>query len=529
MDVRLDPAHLLARGGGVGGGVKPVGVEGKRVAVLGLGRSGLAVAQACLERGAKPSVFDSKSRASLAKPEIAHQLEELNVPLTFEFEGHWTPAEFDMVVTNPAVHRKHPTLVNSAQAGVEVVSEVEFAHRISLAPIVAITGTNGKSTTTVMTWLALRACGEDAILCGNLYGSGYEERPLTEAAAQARRGQVLVAEISSFQLEWIHQFRPIVAGITTITPDHLDRYDNSFEEYAQTKHQIWRNLTETEFAVCREDDPHVKPPNSGQGVVRGRPNSLRARAETRTPRVFTFGPRGADASASEKGFAVFGRSVLPGSLPFRESHNLLNAAMALLITTGVLGWRERRDPLSRAAILLAEARRQGQVPRKKRVSLGMVPDYGVPEIAIEGLKQFRGLAHRMQAVGERDGVLVINNSMCTNPDAVIKSAQGVGRPSRLLIGGVNKELDFAPLKRFLASSPHVAYLFGSDAPALGKMLDQEDRVYQTMEQAFVAASEAAKDGEAIMLSPGCASTDQFRDFVDRGNVFTQLATDWLAR
>jgi UDP-N-acetylmuramoylalanine--D-glutamate ligase len=148
---------------------------------------------------------------------------------------------------------------------------------------------------------------------------------------------------------------------------------------------------------------------------------------------------------------------------------------------------------------------------------------------VEGLQSFKGLAHRMEWLGERDRVRVINNSMCTNPDAVIKSAMAVRDPSHLLIGGVNKGLDFGPLRHYLANHRHRAYLFGSDAANLDAMLGGGHPTFRTLQEAFAAATDKAVPGEVIMLAPGCASTDQFRDFRERGDVFRDVAKEWLNR
>jgi UDP-N-acetylmuramoylalanine--D-glutamate ligase len=180
-------------------------------------------------------------------------------------------------------------------------------------------------------------------------------------------------------------------------------------------------------------------------------------------------------------------------LPFREPHNLQNACMAGLMAWAVL------DRMSR--------------PRT--------------DCIFEGLRGFRGLAHRMEEVGSRGGVRLINNSMCTNPDAVIKSVQSVRDRTHILMGGVNKGLDFGPLKHYLANHRHRVYLFGRNARELREMLGDQAQVFADMQEAFAAAASNATEGDVIMLAPGCASSDMFQDFRERGNVFKAIATDWL--
>ena len=196
---------------------------------------------------------------------------------------------------------------------------------------------------------------------------------------------------------------------------------------------------------------------------------------------------------------VFGRKVPLDSLPFHEPHNYQNAAMALLLASGALAVRAK----------------------------GRWPVEELCECLVDGLRTFRGLEHRMETVGERGGVRVINNSMCTNPDAVIKSVQAVRDRTHILMGGVNKELDFGPLRHYLANHRHQPYLYGTDAVKLNAMLGGGFPIYGSLQEAFSAAAEAAREGEVVMLAPGCASTDSFKDFRDRGNVFKAIATDWL--
>ncbi len=450
-------------------------MKGRNVAVLGLGRSGLAIAKAAHQLGARVVVFDQTPEVNIAKRDVLEEARTRNIEviLGYQPEQDWfTTADFspDLVVTNPAVPQSHAGLAEATGRGIEVIGEIEFAYRISRAPIIAITGTNGKSTTTVMTYICLKACGVKAILCGNIFGSGYPEIPLTEAAMQATEDQVLVAEISSFQLEWINTFRPRVATITNITPDHLDRY-STFGEYADTKARIYDYQSEGDFAVF-ENFEALR--NYGR--------------TTANPLVI-----GKDAKVLPDSIELLGRRLLKSALPFSEEHNYLNACTAGLLSFGLLASQKR----------------------------------GEIDCIIEGLKQFKGLAHRMERLGSRNEIEVINNSMCTNPAAVVNSAKGLRPTVHLLLGGTNKNLDFEPLRQFLMDTSNKARIFGSDAHDLSKMLGGNFPTCRTMEEAFEAATEQAKPGDTIMLAPGCASTDQFRDFRHRGEAFRAIAMEWL--
>lgn len=472
-------------------------LSGQNVAIFGLGRSGLGVARAVLELGGTPTVFDEKSRDNVPKPETAAAAEKDGVQLVFGWNGDIDSQRYSYLVTNPAVDSRHPVLRRVVASGLPVLSEIEFAYRIAVAPIVAVTGTNGKSTTAVMTYLCLLECGEEAVLCGNIFGTGYPERPLTDAALSAHADKILVAEVSSFQLEWVDQFEPISAGITNITPDHMDRYDH-FSEYAAAKRNIFRRQKAQDTAVVRVNDPEVPAPTG--------------------PQVLTFGEGGAHARMEGDDLWVLGSKSHVEGLPFREPHNRTNAQMAALLAYGALRGKALHDRGSDAYRLLHDA---GADPAG---APGPCPNQ-----ILEGLHRFRGLSHRMEVVGERGGIQVINNSMCTNPGAVVSSLQAVGTPCHVLMGGVNKNLDFTPVGDYLATTNHHVYLFGKDGRAVGSQLGQDYPYFERMEAAFQAAAAKAQQGETIILAPGCAGLDAYRDFRERGDVFRMIAKEWLSR
>jgi UDP-N-acetylmuramoylalanine--D-glutamate ligase len=450
-----------------------------RVTVLGAGRSGIAIANAAKQRGAQVRLIDHKPLE--AWPQEAQALE---VEKVGNFDRLINTKYTDQLITSPGVDRRAPILKDAAASGVEVIGEIEFAFRIAKAPIIAITGTNGKSTSTVMTHQCLLAAQQNAILCGNIYGSGYDEVPLTEAAANSTSDQVLVAEISSFQLEWVTDFRPRCAGITNITPDHLNRYAN-FDEYAQTKRRIFDRMGTGDTIVANAGDTSTYPSNE----------SLRDRGYGH-PRVRFYGSAGVDASFDSQALKLSVSEPLE-NLPFAEKHNYQNACMSALLAISYLESIEAFDPSRRV------------------------------ELVLQGLKSFKGLAHRMQRLGSRDGILVINNSMCTNPAAVVASSSSLGMPQHLLVGGVAKNYKFDVVKTHLERTGHRAYLFGQDSAQILEDLGGNPPVFDTMEQAFRAATDSAKSGDAIMLAPGCASMDQFENFVQRGEVFEKIAREWL--
>lgn len=531
------------------------------VAIFGLGRSGLAIAKAVIQLGGQATVYDQSSPDKLSKPEILEEARALGAEVVMDWDGVLPPPssispavafEFEpgaeppntqdltlnaALIVNPAVDMRSPILKAAQEQGYEILSEVEFAFRISRAPILAITGTNGKSTTTVMTYLCLKECGIDAILCGNIFGSGYPEIPLTEAALSSSEDQILVAEISSFQLEWVKQFKPVSAGITNIWPDHLDRYD-TFEQYAATKHRVFSAQDKADFAIVKANDPVVRAPGTVPTSRRGRrplfpqPPSPRG-GEGGLPQVLTFGATGEHARVDERFLTVLDKQVKLEDLPFSEPHNHTNATMAALLAYGALKGISETRPGSKAAQIIEKAQIQSDEKRatktnayNQRLQDSNKPVHVLPWCILDGLKRFKGLAHRMELVGEKNGVRVINNSMCTNPDAVLKSATSLRGPNHVLIGGRNKDLDFRPLKHYFSNGMHHAYTYGEARNQLSEQIGTE-LVYETMEDALRAALDAARSGEVVMLAPGCASTDQFRDFRHRGDVFRQLAKEWL--
>ncbi|MFY9235336.1 MAG: UDP-N-acetylmuramoyl-L-alanine--D-glutamate ligase [Fimbriimonadaceae bacterium] len=460
----------------------------QRLAIFGLGRSGIAVAKAALKAGMRPEVFDEAQLDSISKAELVQECADIHVPVHLgspsplplgASDGSDSDGVCDLLVVNPAIDKRHPSLKAAQEHGIEVISEIEFAYRISKAPIIAITGTNGKSTTTLMTWLILKEAGLDAILCGNIYGTGYPEIPLTQAASESTHEQVLVAEVSSFQLEWVQDFHPVCACITNITPDHLNRYEGSFEEYAETKQRIFANLSREDTAIIKAGDPVVRAP--------------------RGPIIKTFGSSGEHAFADGNILVIGDEDIETADLPFGGAHNYLNAMAAGLLATSYMDSR---------------------VPR--------VEESMARDAVCRGLKKFKGLEHRMEELGTTaDGVTMINNSMCTNPDAVVKSCLSINRPLHILMGGENKGLDFTPMRELLSGTQNKAYIFGESKDQISAQANGDSSVHETMQDAFEHALRNAKRGDVIILAPGCASTDQFKDFRHRGDVFRTLAKEWL--
>lgn len=462
---------------------RPV-IKGAKISVLGAGRSGLAVAKAATKRGATVTVYDEKEISSDAATELAMA----GVKSVSGFSGSFHADTTDLIVISPGVPRKHPMLLEAGRHGIEVIGEIEYAFRISEAPIVAITGTNGKSTTTLMTWSCLKSCGQDAVLCGNIFGSGNEEIPLTEAADSSNANQVLVAEISSFQLETAKSFRPKCAAITNISEDHLNRYDNDFTDYANTKRRLFDRMGTGDTIVVDKGNNTTWP--SGWQPGKKQYNGAKVRtydsAKMRT------------AFAKGNPIPVDDFELESEGYPFKEAFNYSNAAVASLLALSFLSTNRASEERALEKVKAA-------------------------------LRAFRPLEHRVERVGSKDGIELINNSMCTNPAAVVASSSGIRARQHLLMGGLTKGSNFAPVAQYLKTSGHQAYLFGAEGNLINEQLGGSFPVFRTMKEAFDYAVRQAGSGDVVMLAPGCASMDQYADFRARGEEFRAYAMEWLNR
>lgn len=451
---------------------------GARVAVAGMGVSGVAVAEACGQLGARATVFEQRPGDLPALLDVTEKLQAQEIEVVTGWNGRLDAADYDLLVVSPGFQREHPCVQDMASR--EVISEVEFAGRVARAPILAVTGTNGKSTTVAMLYTILRASGREAILCGNISGSGFPEEPLTRAAMRADEDAFLVAEVSSFQLEFVKTLRPRVAACTNVTADHMDRHP-SFDDYFETKMRLFENMGTGDTIVANVDERSVP-------VSRLRkPMSHGAKLVLVSPRGHGVGENASIKRTTDK-LWINEESFGLDELLIVGEHNLANAMVA---------WE-----MARAVVKPTLA-------------------------AVSGLTTFPGLSNRMELVGRRNGVTVINNSMCTNPAAVVASCMALKARQHVIMGGKTKNLDFAPVARFLENTDDQVYLFGPRADHLNAMLGGGWPAYNSLREAFQAAVAGAAAGEVIVLSPGCASAEPFADFRERGEAFRKIAKEWL--
>ena len=432
----------------------------KKVLVIGLGKTGLSCARYLSHLGQQVAVTDDRQDP----PGLAAMRDDL--PDVALFLGRFEPAAFEraeQIVVSPGVSLKHPLISEARARGVEVIGDVELFARAATAPVIAITGSNGKSTVTTLVGDMARAAGRVVKVGGNLGVPALDLLPLSEPEPD-----LYVLELSSFQLESTFSLAPRVAVVLNVSPDHMDRYSN-LDDYAKAKQRIYRNA---ELQVINLDDPLA-----ARLAASGRPSigfGLQAP---------TAGNYGVQAFDGQTWLACGEERLLPtAEIRMAGRHNLSNALAALALGAAV------------------------GLPRQPM---------------FETLRVFGGLAHRTQWVAERDGVVWYNDSKGTNIGATLAAVLGMERPVVLIAGGLGKGADFRMLREPLQGRVRTAVLIGQDAPLIESALQGAvaTRRADSMENAVSLAAELAQPGDAVLLSPACASFDMFDGYDHRGEVF----------
>ena len=444
-------------------------LKGKRVMVVGLGKSGLAAALFLRHRGAQVTVSDVRSAEALAK-DIPALLEE---GIMVEAGGHGllTFRRQDLIVVSPGVPLNTPELAQVKSFGLPVIGELELAARFIKGRTLAITGSNGKTTTTALLGEILKAAGMPTLVGGNI------GVPVVSLIDQSTDDTWSVLEVSSFQLESTDQFHPSIAVILNITPDHLDRH-GSFENYALAKERIFAAQDEHDCVVLNAD------------------NERAAEAASRsTAKVYWFSvehpvTRGAWL---EDGLLVYRpaqdaptETVMPLSgIPLKGTHNVENVLAAV------------------CAARLA----------------------GAPADAIrKAIEKFQAVEHRLEFVATVNGVDFYNDSKATNVDAAAKAVAAFESGIHLILGGKDKGSDYLQLAALLRSRVRAVYTIGSAAAKIESQLRGVVSIHscQTLENAVSAAASAARPGEVVLLAPACSSYDQFENYEHRGRFFKEL-------
>ena len=432
--------------------------QGKKVVIIGLGLTGLSCVDFFLARGVTPRVMDTRV--------VPPGLEKL--PAAVErwlgsLNDSWL-LDADLIVASPGMALAHPALMDAAEAGVEIVGDIELFCREAQAPIVAITGSNGKSTVTTLVGEMAEAAGWQVGVGGNI---GLPALMLLDKPAQ-----LYVLELSSFQLETTSSLHAAAATILNVTEDHMDRYPLGMQQYRAAKLRIYENAA---VCVVNADDAMTMP-------VRGA-----------DPRCVSFGVDVGDYHLNRQQgstwLRVKGEKVLnTAEMNLAGQHNYTNALAALALADAV----------------------------------------GLPRAtSLKALTTFAGLAHRFQLVRENNGVRWINDSKATNVGSTEAALNGlqVAGTLWLLLGGDGKSADFSSLTRFLQGDNIRVYCFGRDGAELAALRPEISVQTNTMAEAMAQIAAQVKSGDMVLLSPACASLDQFKNFEQRGDLFAQLAQE----
>jgi len=442
-------------------------VQGKRVLVVGLARTGLAAARVLARRGAAVTVSDARPpwelRADLREL-LAHKI---GVEMGLHREE--TFLDQDLIIVSPGVLPDLPQLQAARAKGIPVVSEVEAASWFLESPLIGITGSNGKTTTTSLLGEILEASGLRTFVGGNI------GVPLISAVGEVPKEAFVVTELSSFQLEATQTFRPHVAVMLNITPNHLDRHP-SLEAYVQAKSKIFANQTADDFAILNADDP----------TVMGMAPSLAARK-----------------------ILFSRRRALPDGLFVDDGHIVYrvgNLERVLLTTREI----QLRGAFNVENVLAAAA-----------AACVVGADF---EAIRRGVSGFRGVEHRLEFVREIRGVQFYNDSKATSVDAAAHALSAFPRGVHLILGGKDKGAPYAPIRRLLEGRVRAVYLIGAAAQRIEKQLAGSVALIHAgdLETAVHEAFSRAEAGDIVLLSPACASFDQFQDYEHRGRVFKEI-------
>jgi len=441
-------------------------LTGKKVLVIGLARTGLATSLFCAKHGAIVTATDTRPESDLAEAAATLRSGGTAVQL-----GGYTDKILDgqeLVIPSPGVPANSEILKAARAQNIPVWSEIELADRFLHGRLVGITGSNGKTTTTSLVEHILKNSGLSTLLAGNI------GTPLSDVVEQTNDQTVTVAELSSFQLEWIETFRPNISVFLNLTPDHLDRH-GSMEAYGAAKARIFERQTASDFAVLNADDPSSTP------------------YAPSTPKVLWFSRKqrvaqGTFLRGEEILFRHHGEEEMilkQSEIPLPGAHNLENVLAAV-----------------------TAARLIGARPREIQ----------------KAVRSFKGVEHRLEFVAELNGVRYYNDSKATNVDATLKALDAFAGRILIILGGKDKGSDYTVLQTPLSEKAILALLIGAAAQKIESQISGSVAIERagTIQRAVEIASNTAQAGDIVLLAPACASFDQFENYEHRGRVFKQL-------
>ena len=449
-------------------------LKGKKILVVGLGKSGLASALFLRSQGAQVTVSDVRSVDALARELPAL----LDAGVMVEAGGHGllTFRRQDWIIVSPGVPLDTPELAQVLRYGLPVIGELELASRFLRGKTLAITGSNGKTTTTALCGEILRASGQPTQVGGNI------GLPVIALVGQSTDDGWNVLEVSSFQLETTVQFRPNIAVILNITPDHLDRHGN-IENYIAAKERIFANQTSDDFLVLNAENAETQ--------------HAAARAKAR---IFWFSAR---------------RPVRQGSFVYQDA----------------IVWRQDEQAALEPVLPLSEIPLKGEHNVENILAAVCAAKLaGVPAAVIrKAVAEFRAVEHRLEFVAKIRGVEYYNDSKATNVDAAMKAIASFPGGVHLILGGKDKDSDYTLLQPLLRERVRAVYTIGSAAQKIERQIAEavppvpcQMVPCQTLERAIEEAAKNAQSGDVVLLAPACSSFDQFENYEHRGRVFKQL-------
>ncbi len=439
-------------------------IKGKKITVIGAIRSGSGSAKLIKKLGGIPFVSDMADTDKVR--ESVQLLKELGIES--EIGGHTDKAlNCDLMVVSPGVPSNAEILKKAQDKNIKVIGEIELASSVCKGKIAAITGTNGKTTATSLCEHVFNNCGVKTYAAGNI---GYA---FSEIALEVSKDEFVALEISSFQIDLIDNFKPKIAVILNITPDHLNRYENKFENYIKSKLRIYKNQDENDFLILNKDDAVL---NKWVKDKKSKPIYFSLKEEI-TDGCSLSGERVIYKEAGEVKFECNVKDI-----NLNGEHNIANA-MAVIASAKLM-----------------------KLDNKK---------------IIEALGTFKGVEHRLELVREIDGVKYINDSKATNVDSVWYALRSFDSPIFLILGGQDKGNDYNQIKDLITDRVKKIYAIGSSCDKIFNFFHSvvKVEVKGTLEEAVIAANNEAREGDVVLLSPACASFDMFDNYEHRGLVF----------
>lgn len=441
-------------------------IAGKKISIIGAVRSGSGAAKLVKKLNGKPFVSDSGDAKKLEKQIKILKENEI------EFEiGNHTEKVFDcdLMIVSPGVPSDARVIMTAKEKNIKVIGEVELASAFCGGNIIAITGTNGKTTTTSLCGHLLKTCGAKTYVVGNI-GDAF-----SEVALDVKENEFIALEVSSFQLDMIDKFKPKVAAILNITPDHLNRYENKFENYIHSKFRIFKNQDDSDYVILNKDDKTISKFLSTHKSQ----DFYFSLDEKQLNGCFRVNEK---IVYNKNGQTEFECEVADIFIP--GEHNVANAMAA--------------------------------------ISVLKIFSFDNDKIK-EGLNTFRGVEHRLEFVRELNGVKYVNDSKATNVDSVWYALRSLTEPIFLILGGQDKGNNYNQIKELVLQKVKKIYAIGSSADKIFSFFHSEVKVEveKSLQDAVISANKEAREGEVILLSPACASFDQFEDYQHRGRVFKE--------